>query len=99
VDGIEADRRVVEEVDELVLLVPDHLFHLVPSSDVLEAPEAVSGTAGQRMYRHIEPAARFVRFADRQRGDRMPARRGMGHQTLEFLRRAIARLEPSRDRL
>ena len=45
IDRIEADRRVVEEIDELVALVADHRLHLVARGDVLEVPEAVAGPA------------------------------------------------------
>ena len=45
IDRVEADRRVVEEIGELHLLVADHLLHLVARGDVLEAPEARSRAA------------------------------------------------------
>src|ERR1051325_455541 len=47
-DRVEPDRRVVEEIEELVPLVPDHCFHFMPRGDVLDIPEAVTGAAGDR---------------------------------------------------
>src|SRR6185437_16640422 len=98
VDRIEADRRVVEEVDELVLLVADDLLHLVPGGDVLQAPEAVAGAAGERMNRNVEPAADVARLADRQRGDGVPAGGDMAEQALKLFLRAAAAFEPFGDR-
>src|SRR5215471_9230898 len=40
IDRIEADRRLVEEVDEAVLFLADHPLHLVARGDVLDMPKA-----------------------------------------------------------
>ncbi len=56
VHRIKADRRVIEEFDELVALVADHRLHLVARGDVLDVPEAVAGAPGDRVDRDVEPA-------------------------------------------
>jgi hypothetical protein len=38
IDRIEADRRVLQEVDDLCLFLANHLFHLPLGGDVLHQP-------------------------------------------------------------
>src|SRR5438128_3754081 len=56
VDRIKSDRCVIEEIDELVALITDHRLHFVTRGDVLDVPKAVTGLAGDRVYRDVEPA-------------------------------------------
>jgi hypothetical protein len=70
----------------------------MPGGDVLQAPEAVAGAAGERMNRNVEPAADVARLADRQRGDGVPAGGDMAEQALKLFLRAAAAFEPFGDR-
>ena len=85
IDRVEADRRVIEKIDELVALVVDHRLHLVPRGDVLKIPETVAGPAGDWVDADIEPAGRYApRIAQRQRRYRPCPRRGPAAQPLEI---------------
>src|SRR5438045_7080208 len=55
-DRVESDRGVVEKIEQLVTLVPDHRLHFMPCGDVLDIPEAVTRAAGDRVDRDVEPA-------------------------------------------
>jgi hypothetical protein len=85
IDRVEADRRLVEEIDEAVALVADHPLHLVARGDVLDMPEAVAGPAGDRVDRDVEPARRrAARILQRHRGDGARAGHRLAAQALEI---------------
>src|SRR3954451_25200069 len=55
-DRVESDRGVVEKIEQLVTLLPDHRLHLMPCVNVLNIPKAVTRAAGDRFDRDVEPA-------------------------------------------
>src|SRR3954454_14313602 len=56
VDRVESNRGVVEKIEQLVALVPNHRLHFMAGGDVQDVPEAVTRAAGDRVDRNAEPA-------------------------------------------
>ncbi len=85
INRVEADRRLVEKIDEAVALVADHPLHLVLGGDVLDVPEAVTGPAWDRVDGDVEPAGGdAARVIERHRGDGAPAGQRLAAQALEI---------------
>ena len=55
IGGIEADRGVLEEIDELLLLLADDLLHLPARGDVGDAPQHEAGLPLQGTGRDFQP--------------------------------------------
>src|SRR5579883_3065115 len=60
IDGVEAGRRMVEEIGELHLLVADDLLHLVPRRHILEGPEPIARASRKEMGGKTEPGGRAI---------------------------------------
>ena len=85
IDRIKTDRRLVEKIDEPVALVADHPLHLVLSGDVLDVPEAIARSSGDRINGYVEPTGGgTTRIGEWQRGDGAPASHRLIAQTLKI---------------
>src|SRR5262249_44035208 len=85
IDRVKTDRRTVDKLDELVALVTNHRLHFMTGGDVLNIPESVTGSAGNRIDRDVEPAGgTAMRVAQRQRRYRLHSGGSPVAQALEI---------------
>ncbi len=66
IDGVAADRNMVEELGQLGLFVVCRLLALVAAGDVLEAPQRIAGAVRDRLLGDAQPRVAAVGMGDRE---------------------------------
>src|SRR5579883_2480622 len=99
VDGVEAGRRMIEEIGELHLLVADDLLHLVTRRDVLEGPESIARTPREEMRGKAEPRGRAIGVTQREAAIGAAVMGGLMAQPRELRRGRLVVGEAALDRV